>query len=84
MILCCLILKDAIRIAKLQNADPQGKKGYAGPIPEWHHVECFLENRDGLDAAGVKAEELTGFSKLKKADKDELKQKFGEAPADKG
>ena len=73
-----------MRIAKLQDADPQGKKGYAGPIPEWHHVECFLENRDALDAADVKAEELTGFSKLKKADKDDLKQKFSESIVEKG
>lgn len=73
-----------MRIAKLQDAGAQGKKGYAGPIPEWHHVECFLENRESLDAASVKAEELTGFSKLKKADKDELKQKFSETVVGKG
>eukprot|EP00731_Ephydatia_muelleri_P028216 Em0019g1089a len=58
--------KGSIRIAKIEVADPQEKKGYAGPIPEWHHVACFLENRDALNATDVKAEELSGFNKVRR------------------
>ena len=53
-----------------------GEKKFTGLIPSWHHVECFLEALTELDADGVTAEELSGFTKLKKEDKGELKEKF--------
>ena len=53
-----------------------GEKKFTGLIPSWHHVNCFLEDLAELDAEGVTAEELSGFTKLKKEDKDELKEKF--------
>ncbi len=52
------------------------KAKFGGLIPSWHHVDCFLENLESLDASGVTAEELSGFTKLKKETKDELKTKF--------
>ena len=53
-----------------------GEKKFTGLIPSWHHVDCFLEALAELDADGVTAEELSGFTKLKKEDKGELKEKF--------
>ena len=53
-----------------------GEKKFTGLIPSWHHVDCFLDALEELDAEGVSAEELSGFTKLKKEDKDELKEKF--------
>ena len=57
-------------------SDPSEHAGYAGVIPSWHHVECFLEHLDDLDASGVSAQEISGFTKLKKPDKDELAKKL--------
>ena len=53
-------------------------RAYAGLIPHWHHIDCFLELLPSLEAEGVAADELSGFTKLKKPDKDELKKKFVE------
>ncbi len=60
----------------MMDNDPTTTRGFAGQLPTWHHVECFLERLEELDAVGLAAEELTGFSKLKKADKDELSSKL--------
>ncbi len=46
------------------------------PYTYWHHVDCFLKDLESLDASGVTAEELFGFTNLKKEDKEELKTKF--------
>lgn len=64
-----------IRVAKMEQPDPT-EHAYAGLIPRWHHVTCFLEQAAELDAEGVDAEELGGFSKLKKEDQKELKGRF--------
>ena len=56
--------------------EPEPEKHFAGLIPAWHHVDCFLDNLDELDAVGVVADELSGFTKLKKEDKDDLKTRF--------
>lgn len=53
-----------------------GEKKFTGLIPSWHHVDCFLDALADLDAEGVTAGELSGFTKLKKEDKDDLKEKF--------
>ena len=48
------------------------------PIPWWHHVDCFIENRASLEVEStVMAESFSGFTKLKKEDKDLLKSKLG-------
>lgn len=70
----CCILQDEIRIAKMLEPEPDQKFGSL--IPAWHHVDCFLDNVDDLDAVGVAADELSGFTKLKKDDKDELLSKL--------
>ncbi len=48
----------------------------AGLIPSWHHVDCFLENLEELDAESVAPDELSGFAKLKADGKQEVKDKF--------
>lgn len=49
-----------------------------GPIPWWHHVQCFIENRDTLSVeANVTAESFTGFKQLKKEDQKMLREKLG-------
>ncbi len=79
------MVQDEIRIAKMLQPEPDQKK-FGGLIPAWHHVDCFLDNMDDLDAVGVTADELSGFTKLKKEDKDELlsKLKPKDAPKKKG
>ena len=57
--------------------DPVGGSKYTGFIPAWYHMQCFLGQVEELDAAGVSAQELSGFSKLKESDKSELTKKFG-------
>ena len=49
---------------------------FGGLIPSWHHVDCFLENLASLGAEGVSPDELSGFTKLKKDGKDEIRKKF--------
>ncbi|XP_064402675.1 poly [ADP-ribose] polymerase 1-like isoform X3 [Halichondria panicea] len=77
------IAKDEIRIAKMIQPDADQKK-FGGLIPAWHHVDCFSDNLDDLDAVGVAADELSGFTKLKKEDKDELLLKLKPNSATKG
>ncbi len=52
------------------------KVKFGSLIPSWHHVDCFLDNLSSLDAVGVAPEELSGFTKLKKGGKEEVKEKF--------
>ena len=57
--------------------EPEADKGkFMGLIPSWHHVDCFLDALESLDAMGVGPEELSGFTKLKPEVKEELKEKF--------
>lgn len=69
------IEKGEVRVAKMEPPDPT-ERAFAGLIPRWHHVTCFLERAAELEAEGVLAEELSGFSKLKKEDQKELKTSF--------
>lgn len=71
------IEKGEVRVAKLEQADPSEHGQYAGLVPKWHHVACFIDRWAELDAEGVAAEELSGFTKLKKEDQQELRGKFG-------
>lgn len=52
------------------------KVKFGGLLPSWHHVDCFLDNLSSLDAVGVAPEELSGFIKLDKDGKEEVKKKF--------
>ena len=60
----------------MEQADPSERKGYAGLVPNWHHVSCFLERREEVGAEGVGADELSGFSRLKEEDQQLLKGQF--------
>ena len=71
------IEKGELRVAKMEQADPSERVGYAGLLPKWHHVSCFLECREEVGAEGVGADELSGFSRLKKEDQQLLKGQFG-------
>lgn len=57
---------------------------YHGLIPAWHHIDCFIDHLEDLDAVGVAADELSGFTKLKKEDKEELLKKLAPKAANKG
>ena len=82
---CCnsTIEKGEVRVAKMELPDPT-ERAYGGLIPRWHHVACFLERAAELEAEGLSAEELSGFTKLKKEDQKDLKAKFPGADKKKG
>ena len=70
------IEKGEVRVSKMEAPDAS-ERGYgAGLIPRWHHLTCFLERATELEAECLVAEELSGFTKLKKEDQKELKSKF--------
>ena len=51
---------------------------WVGPTPWWHHIDCFIDNRDELGVeASVTAESFAGFTKLKAVDQEILKKKLG-------
>jgi poly [ADP-ribose] polymerase len=58
----------------LESSAPMG----VGLIPRWHHVDCFVNERENLEVdSSITAECFTGFKKLKKEDQDMLKKKLG-------
>ena len=65
-----------VRVAKLEEANPEERGSFVGLIPAWHHLECFLERLEELEAQGVLPEELSGFTKLKKPDKEMVAKKM--------
>ena len=74
-----------LRLAKIMEPDAESNAPPGVPIPWWHHVECFIENRESLGVeSSVTAESFTGFSNLKKEDKDLLKSKLGSGRGKKG
>ena len=74
-----------LRLAKIMEPDAESNAPAGVPIPWWHHVECFIENRESLGVeSSVTAESFTGFSNLKKEDKDLLKSKLGSGRGKKG
>lgn len=65
-------------MAKVMEPDAESNAPAGVPIPWWHHVTCFVESRDSLEVEStVTAESFSGFTKLKKEDKDVLKSKLG-------
>ena len=75
-VLLSITTQGEVRVAKMKEADPEERGGYSGLIPSWHHLECFLERLQELEAEGVSAEELSGFTKLKKPDKEMVAKKL--------
>lgn len=67
-----------LRLAKVMEPDADSNAPAGVPIPWWHHVDCFIENSTSLGVEStVTAESFSGFTKLKKEDKDLLKSKLG-------
>ena len=80
-----MYLQGELRLAKVMEPDAESNAPAGVPIPWWHHVECFIENRESLGVeSSVTAESFTGFSNLKKEDKDLLKSKLGSGREKKG
>ncbi|XP_065898100.1 poly [ADP-ribose] polymerase 1-like isoform X2 [Dysidea avara] len=71
---------DEVRIAKMVEPDAAEYGHVAaaiGLMPRWHHVDCFIQAMFHLGVSGITANHLTGFSKLKKPDREILTQKLG-------
>ena len=80
-----MYLQGELRLAKIMEPDAESNAPAGVPIPWWHHVECFIENRESLGVeSSITAESFTGFSNLKKEDKDLLKSKLGSGRGKKG
>lgn len=68
--------KDELRISK-KDYESQRAKMY-GPMDQWHHVDCFVENRDDLEfGKEMNVEKMVGWVNVRKEDKDELIKKLG-------
>ena len=48
-----------------------------GLIPRWHHVDCFIQAMPHLGVSKIFANNLTGFARLKKPEREMLTQKLG-------
>ena len=72
-------LQGEIRLAKLMEPGPESSAPSGiGSIPRWHHVDCFIENREELEVAqSVTAQSFTGFKQLKKEDQKMLQEELG-------
>ena len=62
--------------------DPGSRPTYV-KLPRWYHVECFMDNREILAATNLLANNIDGYSSLKKADKDSLEKQLGKVKASK-
>ena len=67
----------------MEAPDDPGSRPALGRLPRWYHVECFMDNRDALGAANLLANNIDGYSSLKKADKEMLEEQLGKAKAPK-
>jgi len=68
------IAKGEVRISKKDYDDPRAKQ--YGPIERWHHVACFVKNREALEFF-ASAEHLPGLNTLGAEDKKMLKSQLG-------
>ena len=67
-----------MRIAKMEDPDSDEYYSHGQPIARWHHVDCFVDNRESLNVSeDVSADMLTGFKSLKKVDQEMLFSKLG-------
>lgn len=65
--------KDTVRLGKLDyDAETQWT---GGPVPRWHHVDCFAKTLEQLEFYG-KIEKIKNFSELEKVDRKMLKEKI--------
>lgn len=65
------IEKDAVRISKLDyDADTPWQ---GGPVPRWHHVECFAKAQQKLEFFG-QVEKIKDFKLLEKEDQKMVKK----------
>ncbi|KAK7474692.1 hypothetical protein BaRGS_00034057 [Batillaria attramentaria] len=72
--------KDEVRLSK-KDYESQRAKMY-GPQDMWHHVDCFVKERDELEFdSDMNPEKITGFKQLKQEDKDILISKLGKGAA---
>ncbi|XP_052769011.1 poly [ADP-ribose] polymerase 1-like [Mya arenaria] len=70
------IAKGEVRISK-KDYESQRAVMY-GPVDLWHHVDCFVDNRDELGfSTDMNPDKIKGFQGLKKEDKDTLIEKLG-------
>ncbi|XP_013411414.1 poly [ADP-ribose] polymerase 1-like [Lingula anatina] len=70
------IEKDAVRIS-MKEYESERAKMY-GPQDRWHHVDCFVENRDELQfSSDMNPDKIPGYKSLKKEDKEMVKEKLG-------
>ncbi|XP_048732716.1 poly [ADP-ribose] polymerase 1-like [Ostrea edulis] len=70
------IAKGEVRISK-KDYDSQRAKMY-GPVDQWYHVDCFVENRDELEfGSSLGANQIKGFERLKEDDRAMLIEKLG-------
>ncbi|XP_035211532.1 poly [ADP-ribose] polymerase 1-like [Stegodyphus dumicola] len=67
------IQKGEIRIAKIDSESPDAQR--YGPIPRWHHADCFVKERQTLEFTDD-AETLPGFNALSDEDKEIIKGKL--------
>ncbi|XP_062619939.1 poly [ADP-ribose] polymerase 1-like [Saccostrea cucullata] len=68
--------KDEVRISK-KDYESQRAKMY-GPVDQWYHVDCFVENRDELEfGKDLGANQIKGFERLKEDDRAMLTEKLG-------
>ena len=54
--------------------DSQRAKAY-GPYDRWHHIDCFVENREKLEYFDA-GEKMSGFMKLSAEDQNMIKAKL--------
>ena len=64
------LLKGEVRISKMDYTSDSARR--YGPMPRWHHIECFLKLRDELQFFGA-AVDLPGFYALPADTQEELK-----------
>jgi hypothetical protein len=73
---CCTcqesIPKGVIRFAKMDYT-PKDIPGDIGPVPRWHHMECFAKSLEQLEFYG-RVEKIPDFDSLESDDKKMLKK----------
>lgn len=67
------IFQGEVRISKMDYTSDSARR--YGPMPRWHHVECFLKLRDQLQYYEA-AKDLPGFYALPADVQDELKSQI--------
>lgn len=66
-------MQGEVRISKMDYTSDSARQ--YGPMPRWHHVQCFLSLRDTLQFYGA-AKDLPSFYALPADIQDDLKEKI--------